>query len=99
MGFIALRPLGVRDRIHHVTHEALERFIFNELLVELRIVLHRSLHRLAQRLVERHTRGVRGVLLRILVGHVSGDLRRDVLADTFGHTISVGEQGGELLVE
>jgi hypothetical protein len=47
----------------------------------------------------RHARGVRGVLLRVLVGRVGGDLGRDVVADAFGDPVGVGEQRAELLVE
>ena len=89
----------IRDRIHHIADEALERFIIDELFVHLRIVLQEVLHHLAQGLVVRHARGVRRVLLGVLVRRVGGDLRRDVLAYALGDAVGVGEQRAELLIE
>ena len=80
-----LSALRIRDRIHQVADKAFERLVLHELLVDLRVVLQQVLHHLGQCLVVRHTRGVRGVFLRILVGRVGGDFRRDVFADAFGH--------------
>ena len=57
------------------------------------------LHHLSQRLIVGHTRGVRRVLLRILVCRIGGDLGSNVVSYTLRDTITVGEQSPELIIE
>jgi hypothetical protein len=96
------RPPGVWGARHveyHVAHETLERIIFDELLVDLRIFLQQSLHNFAQRLIVRHPRRMGGVCLGILVGRVSRNFRGNVLSDTVHHAVGIGKQGAEGLIE
>ena len=57
------------------------------------------LHYFAQCLVVRHSRGMRGVFLGILIGKVSSNFRSGVFSDTLSNSVGVREQRTELFIE
>ena len=61
---------GICLPVDHVANEALEGFILNELLINVRVVLQQCLHDVIQGLIVRHSWGVRCVLFSVLVGDV-----------------------------
>ena len=63
--FSAIKQLRVCNLLHHVTDEALEGFVLDELLVELGEVLHGALRRFAQGLIVGQSGGMRCVGLRV----------------------------------
>ena len=69
-----------RQRIHHVADEAPEGIVLDKLLVDLGVVLQEQLHHLAERNIVGHARGMRRVLLGVLVGLVGSDLWSDLLS-------------------
>ena len=75
-----------------------EGLVFDVLLVNFHVVFQQDLRHPSERLVVRHARGVRCVLLRVLVGRVRGDFRGDVFADALDDAVGIGEQCGEVLI-